>query len=108
MAIGEQRGNIISRRILGAAVARANRWLFANEETAAEFLAKEIQISPDPARKGWKSYTANRFWHPSFELNPEGMKVAPEILAEESKFAPPDPVKYIDRSYLQQALKELG
>ena len=43
-----------------------------------------------------------------FELNPEGMKVAPDILAEEPKFAPPDPVKYIGRSYLQQALKELG
>lgn len=38
----------------------------------------------------------------------EGMKVALEILAEESKFTAPDPLKYIDRSYLQQALKELG
>jgi len=41
-------------------------------------------------------------------VNVEGMRVALEILAEESKFTPPDPVKYIDRSYLQQALKELG
>jgi ABC-type nitrate/sulfonate/bicarbonate transport system substrate-binding protein len=87
---------------------RANRWLFANKEPAVDFLAKEIQIAPDLARKGWDYYTANRIWHPRLELNVEGMKVALEILAEESKFTPPDPVKYIDRSYLQQALKELG
>jgi ABC-type nitrate/sulfonate/bicarbonate transport system substrate-binding protein len=87
---------------------RANRWLFANKEPAAEFLAREIQIAPDLARKGWEYYTANRIWHPSLDLNVEGMKVALEILAEESKFTPPDPAKYIDRSYLQQALKELG
>ena len=87
---------------------RANRWLFANKEAAADFLAKEIQIAPDLARRGWEYYTANRIWHPSLELNVEGMRVALEILAEESKFTAPDPVKYIDRSYLQQALKELG
>ncbi|HSK29900.1 MAG TPA: ABC transporter substrate-binding protein [Candidatus Limnocylindria bacterium] len=87
---------------------RANRWLFANKEPAVEFLAKEIQIAPDLARKGWDYYTANRIWHPRLELNVEGMKVALEILAEESRFTPPDPVKYIDPSYLQQALKELG
>jgi hypothetical protein len=36
------------------------------------------------------------------------MKVALEILAKESKFTPPDPLKYIDRSFLQQALKDFG
>ena len=87
---------------------RANRWLFANKEAAVEFLAKEIQITPELARKGWDYYTVNRIWHPSLQLNPEGMKVALEILAEESKITPPDPVKCIDRSYLQQALKDLG
>jgi len=87
---------------------RANRWLFANKEAAVEFLAKEIQIAPTLARKGWDYYTANRIWHPGLEINIQGMKVALEILAEDSKFTPPDPVKYIDRSYLQQALKELG
>jgi hypothetical protein len=35
------------------------------------------------------------------------MKLALEILAEETKAAPQDAAKYIDRSYLQQALKEL-
>jgi len=34
--------------------------------------------------------------------------VALDFLAEESKIAPPDAVKYIDGSYLQQARKELA
>jgi ABC-type nitrate/sulfonate/bicarbonate transport system substrate-binding protein len=87
---------------------RANRWLFANRDAAAEFLAKEVQIPLDLARKGWDYYTTNRIWHPNLELNTEGMKVALELLAEETKMAPPDPGKYIDRSYLQQALKDLS
>jgi len=87
---------------------KANRWLFANKEAASDFLAKEIQIAPELARKGWDYYTANRIWHPSLELNPDGMKLALEILAEETKLAAQDSAKYIDRSYLQQAVKELG
>jgi ABC-type nitrate/sulfonate/bicarbonate transport system substrate-binding protein len=87
---------------------RAQRWLFANKEAAADFFAKEIQIAPSLARKGWEYYTTNRIWHPTLELNLEGMKVALQMLAEEAKIAPPDPLKYMDRTYLQQALKELG
>jgi len=102
----ERNRALLVRFIKGAL--RANHWLFGNKEAAAEFLAKEIQIAPELARKGWEYYTANRIWHPNLELNTEGMKVALEILAEESKITPPDPLKYIDRSYLRQALKELA
>lgn len=86
---------------------RANRWLFNNREAASEFFAKEIKMSLEMARKGWDYYTSNRVWHPNLELSGEGMKLALEILAEESKNAPQDATQYIDRSYLQQALKEL-
>lgn len=88
-------------------ILRANRWLFGNREAASEFFAKEIQMAPELARKGWDYYTANRIWHPNLELNGEGMKLALEILAGETKATPPDAGKFIDRSYLQQALKEL-
>lgn len=101
----ERNRALLVRFIKGAL--RANHWLFANKDAATEFLAKEIQIAPELARKGWEYYTTNRIWHPNLALNTEGMKVALEILAEESKFTPPDPLKYIDRSYLQQALEEL-
>jgi NitT/TauT family transport system substrate-binding protein len=86
---------------------RANRWLFANRDAASEFFAKEIQMSPEMARRGWDYYTSNRIWHPNLDLNGDGMRLALEILAEETKAAPQDATKYIDRSYLQQALKEL-
>ncbi|HEX4989677.1 MAG TPA: hypothetical protein VFW91_12920, partial [Candidatus Binatia bacterium] len=87
---------------------RAHRWLYANKEGAIDFLAKEIQPKPDLARKGWEYYTANRIWHPNAEISPEGLKFTMEIYAEQTKGPPPDPLKYIDMSYLQQAIKELG
>jgi hypothetical protein len=31
-----------------------------------------------------------------------------QVYAEQLKGPPPDPLKYIDDSYLQQAIKELG
>jgi len=101
----EKNRALLVRFIKGAQ--RANRWLFANRDAASEFFAKEIQMAPELARKGWDYYTTNRIWHPNLELNGEGMKLALEILAEETKAAPQEPAKYIDRSYLQQALKEL-
>jgi len=101
----EKNRPLLIRFIKGAL--RANRWLFSNREAASEFFAKEIQMSPEMARKGWDYYTSNRIWHPNLELNGDGMKLALEILAEETKAAPQDATQYIDRSYLQQALKEL-
>jgi hypothetical protein len=101
----EKNRTLLVRFLKGAV--KANRWLFANKEAASDFLAKEIQIAPELARKGWEYYTTNRIWHPSLELNLDGMKLALEILAEETKVAAQDSAKYIDRSYLQQALKEL-
>ena len=64
-------------------------------------------MAPELARKGWEYYTANRVWHSNLELNDEGIKLALELLAEETKAAPQDATQYLDRSYLQQALKEL-
>ena len=49
------------------------------------FSPRKSRLSPELARKGWEYYTANRIWHPNLELNTEGIKVALEILAEESK-----------------------
>jgi hypothetical protein len=31
-----------------------------------------------------------------------------QVYAEQTKEAPPDPLRYIDQSYLRQAIKELG
>ena len=63
---------------------------------------------PELARKGWEYYTANRIWHPNAEISLEGLKFTMEIYAEQTKGPAPDPLKYIDMSYLQQAIKEVG
>jgi NitT/TauT family transport system substrate-binding protein len=101
----KNRGSLI--RFLKGAV-RAHRWLYANKEAAIDFLAKEIPLKPELARRGWEYYTTNRIWHPNAEINLEGLKFTMQIYAEEFKGPPPDPLKYIDRSYLQQAIRELG
>jgi len=90
------------------ATVRTHRWLYANKEAAIDFLAKEILLKPELARRGWEYYTANRIWHPNAEIGLEGLKFTMQIYAEQIKGAVPDPLKYIDQSYLQQAIKELG
>ena len=88
----------------------ANRWLFENKEAAIDFLTGEMQLKPNHARKGWEYYTQNRIWHPDGDLNLEGMKYNIRIYAEQSgiKGPPPNVAKFIDQSYLYEALKELN
>jgi NitT/TauT family transport system substrate-binding protein len=90
------------------ATVRAHRWLYANKEAAVDFLAKEMPLKPELARRGWEYYTANRIWHPNAEIGLDGLKLTMQIYAEQVKGAALDPLKYIDQSYLQQAIKELG
>ena len=90
------------------ATVRTHRWLYANKEAAIDFLAKEMPLKPDLARRGWEYYIANRIWHPNAEIDLEGVKITMQIYAEQTKDAAPQPLKYIDQSYLQQAIKELG
>jgi ABC-type nitrate/sulfonate/bicarbonate transport system substrate-binding protein len=85
------------------------RWLHDNRDAAVEFLAKEMQLKPAHALKGWEYYTQYRLWQVDGAPNIEGMKHNLRVYAEQSgsKGAPPDARKYIDLSYLNEALKEL-
>jgi NitT/TauT family transport system substrate-binding protein len=92
------------------AMVQSLRWLHDNREAAVEFLAKEMQLKPAHARKGWEFYTQNRFWPPDGEVTMEGLKYNIRIYAEQTgaKGPLPEPGKYVDQSYLNDALKELG
>ena len=105
-AWAEKNRGLLVRFLKGAA--RAHRWLYANKEAAIDFLAKEIPLQPESARRGWEYYTTNRIWHPNAEINLEGLKFTMQVYAEQVKGPPPDALKYIDQSYLQQAIRELG
>jgi ABC-type nitrate/sulfonate/bicarbonate transport system substrate-binding protein len=92
------------------ATVQAMSWLYDNKEPAIDFLSKEMKLKPQQARRGWDYYTENRIWNPNAEVNVEGMKTVIQINAErmQTKGPLPLPAKYLDPSYVQEALKELG
>jgi ABC-type nitrate/sulfonate/bicarbonate transport system substrate-binding protein len=92
------------------AMVQAMRWLYDHKEPAIDFLSKEMKLKPQQARRGWDYYTENRIWNPNAEVNIEGMKTVIQINAErmQTKGPLPLPAKYLDSSYVQEALKEFG
>jgi ABC-type nitrate/sulfonate/bicarbonate transport system substrate-binding protein len=92
------------------AMALTMRWLYENKRPAIEFLTREMKLKPAHAEKGWEYYIENRIWNPDADVNIEGMKVVIQIQAEQGQIhgALPSPAKYVDQSYLREALKELG
>ena len=92
------------------AMVLAMRWLYDNKEPAIDFLAKEMRLKPEHARKGWEYYTEHKIWNPNAEANVEGVRTVIQIMADRGllKTPLPSPAKYLDNSYLQEALKEVG
>jgi ABC-type nitrate/sulfonate/bicarbonate transport system substrate-binding protein len=88
----------------------AMRWIYENKEAAIDFLAKEMKLKPAHALKGWEYYTSNRLWYPDADINTEGVNTLIRIFSEQGqlKGTPPNPVKYMDQSYLREASRELG
>jgi ABC-type nitrate/sulfonate/bicarbonate transport system substrate-binding protein len=87
----------------------ATRWLFDNGDAAADFMTKELNLKPDHGRKAWQYYTRSRVWDTDGHVNLEGMKAVVQMAAEQNqtKGPLPTPAKYVDESYLTEALKEL-
>jgi NitT/TauT family transport system substrate-binding protein len=92
------------------AMALTLKWMFENKDAAVEFLSNEMQLKPMHARKGWEFYTQNRFWPPDGDVTLEGLKTNIRIYAEQTgaKGPLPEVSKYVDQSYLREALKEIG
>ena len=74
-----------------------------------DLLAKEMGLKREYARKGWEFYTEKGLWNPVGDVTLEGLGIVAQIYAEQNqlKGAPPNPMKYVDQSYLHAALKEL-
>ena len=92
------------------AIVRAKKWFEQDRKAAIEFLAKEFALTPALAEKGLDYYLTNQAWHPELEIEMDGLKTVIDIYAEQTamKGAIPSPEKYVDASYLRQALKEIG
>lgn len=88
---------------------RAIRWLQDNEGPATDFMIKEFGFKPAHARRAWQYYAGNRAWDYDGHVNLEGMKAVIQMAAEQNpnKGPLPSPAKYIDDTYLNEALREL-
>jgi ABC-type nitrate/sulfonate/bicarbonate transport system substrate-binding protein len=86
------------------------RWLRENKQPAIDFLVKEMDLKPEHARRGWEYYVENRIWDPNADVTIDGVKAALQIYAEQAQMKGPLPgySKYVDQSYLKDAVKELG
>lgn len=82
------------------------RWMNDNRDQACAYLTKEMAISAEHCRHGsdynWKA----RIWERNAELNVEGIRTVIKIVADQGilKEPLPAPAKYMDQSYLKQAL----
>jgi ABC-type nitrate/sulfonate/bicarbonate transport system substrate-binding protein len=92
------------------AMVLAMRWLYDNKEPAVEFLGKEMKLKPEHARRGWEYYTEQKIWNPNAEANMEGIKTVIQIMGDRGQLKGelPPPSRYVDSSYVEEALKDLG
>ena len=61
-------------------LALTHRWLYENKEAAVDFLAREMQLKPTHARRGWEYYTQHQIWHPDADLSLKGTEYAIRII----------------------------
>ena len=92
------------------AMASTMRWMMDNREAACGYLSKEMVISIEHCRYASDYNWKNRIWDRNADLSIEGVRTLIKITAEQGilKEPLPEPSKYIDHSYLKQALAELA
>ena len=92
------------------AIAQTHRWLFDNRDPACGYLTKEMSMTVENCRIAWEYSVKNRVWDRNADLNVEGVRTMIKIVAEINGQKEPlaQPAKYIDQSYLKQALAELA
>jgi NitT/TauT family transport system substrate-binding protein len=88
----------------------ARRWLEENQADAVAFLANDLQMTPALARRGLDYYLEHRAWEPDLSIDLGGLQTVIEVYAEQAGMTGslPSPKKYVDSTYLIDALKELG
>ena len=86
------------------------RWMADNREAACVYLSKEMSISMEDCRYAYDYNWKNRIWDRNADLNVEGVRTIINLTADQGvlKDPLPQPAKYIDPSYLRQALAEIG
>ncbi len=82
------------------------RWLIENKQAGSDFLAKEMKMKPELARRGWEYYVENRVWDRDLNVNIEGVRTIVRLYNELAQTQKPiaNPAKYVDLTYLKGAL----
>jgi ABC-type nitrate/sulfonate/bicarbonate transport system substrate-binding protein len=103
----KNRGLVV--RFMKAMVA-SMRWMADNRDAACAYLTKEMSISIEHCRYASDYNWKNRIWDRDAGLNVEGVRTLINLTADQGvlKEPLPQPSKYIDQSYLKQALAEIG
>jgi NitT/TauT family transport system substrate-binding protein len=86
------------------------RWMESNRDAACAYLTKEMSIGMEDCRYAYDYNWKNRIWDRNADLNVEGVRTIINLTADQGvlKEPLPQPSKYIDPSYLKQALAEVG
>jgi hypothetical protein len=86
------------------------RWILDNREAACAYLSKEMAISLEHCHYASEFNWKKRIWDRNADLNVEGVRTLIKITAEQGilKEPLPEPGKYIDSSYLKQALTDIA
>lgn len=91
------------------AIVLATSWLMDNRDLACNYLSKEMIISSENCRLGLDYHVKHHIWDRQAQLNVEGVKTMIKVYAETNNLKEPlpQPAKYMDQSYLAQALDQL-
>jgi NitT/TauT family transport system substrate-binding protein len=86
------------------------RWMADNRDAACAYLTKEMSIGMEDCRYAYDYNWKNRIWDRNADLNVEGVRTIINLTADQGvlKEPLPQPSKYIDPSYLKQAVAEIG
>ncbi|HSK28384.1 MAG TPA: hypothetical protein VLA17_00320, partial [Candidatus Limnocylindria bacterium] len=104
-----EKNRLLVVRFMKAMVATM-RWMETNRDPACAYLTKEISISMEDCRYAYDYNWKNRIWDRNADLNIDGVRTIINLTADQGvlKEPLPQPAKYIDHSYLKQALAEVG
>ena len=88
---------------------RTFRWLYANKEEGIEATSAIAKVEKRFGARGYQIYTGKQVWPIDGSPSMEGTKVALDVMHTDKILAAPQrPEKYVDLSYLNEALKQLG
>ena len=88
---------------------RTFRWIYNNKEEAVQLTSTAARLEKKFGARGYAIYTSRNVWPPDGSPTMEGLKVVLDYMRDAKILSSSQrPERYVDRSYLEQAKRELG